>query len=72
MLSEKIENLTIDLTKILSVVGTKGEIDISEKIYEVFAEMPYYKRNPELLSFLDFKDDPVKRKNVVATQIQLE
>ncbi len=66
MLSEKIENLTIDLTKILSVVGTKGEIDISEKIYEVFAEMPYYKRNPELLSFLDFKDDPVKRKNVVA------
>jgi len=66
MLSEKIENLTIDLTKILSVVGTNGEIDISEKIYEVFAEMPYYRKNPHLLSFLDFKDDPVKRKNVVA------
>jgi len=66
MLSEKIEKLTIDLTKVLSVVGTTGEIDVSEKIYEVFADMPYYRKNPELLSFLDFKNDPIGRKNVIA------
>ncbi len=66
MLAEKIENLTIDLTKVLSVVGTSGEIDISNKIYSIFAEMPYYKKNPHLLSFLDFNNDPIGRKNVVA------
>lgn len=66
MLAEKIENLTIDLTRVLSVVGTSGEIDISNKIYSIFAEMPYYKRNPHLLSFLDFNNDPIGRKNVVA------
>lgn len=66
MLSEKIENLTIDLTRVLSVVGTSGEIDISNKIYSIFAEMPYYKKNPHLLSFLDFNNDPIGRKNVVA------
>jgi arginine utilization protein RocB len=66
MLAGKIEKLTIDLTKILSVVGTSGEIDISEKIYKIFADMPYYRKNPHLLSFLDFKNDPVGRKNVVA------
>ncbi|MCS5420645.1 MULTISPECIES: M20/M25/M40 family metallo-hydrolase [Psychrilyobacter] len=65
-LSKKIENLTVDLTNILSVVGTSGEIDASNKIYEVFAGMPYYKEHPELLSFLDFEDDLVNRKNVVA------
>ncbi|MEI6857797.1 M20/M25/M40 family metallo-hydrolase [Psychrilyobacter sp.] len=65
-LSKKIEKLTIELTNILSVVGTSGEIDASNKIYEVFADMPYYKKNPNLLSHLDFKNDTLGRKNVVA------
>lgn len=65
MLGEKIEKLTVELTKILSVVGTKGEIEISEKIYEIFSNMPYYKKNPHLLNLLDFKNDSIGRKNVV-------
>ncbi len=65
-LSRKIEALTIELTKCKSVVGTEGEIDISNKIYSIFSEMEYYKKHPEYLELQDFKDDALERKNVIA------
>lgn len=65
-LSKRIEELTIELTKCKSVVGTDGEVDISHKIYEIFSEMDYYKENPELVELQDFIDDPLGRKNVIA------
>jgi len=34
-ISKRIEELAIQLTNIFSVVDTKGEIDISEKVYEI-------------------------------------
>ncbi len=67
MLSERIEKLTVELTNVLSVVGTSGEIEVSNKIYSKFKEMDYFKKNPELLEFQDFIDDSLGRKNVVVT-----
>lgn len=65
-LKEKIKNLAIELTKIPSVVGTPGEIDIAEKIYEVFSKMDYFRNNPVNLRMYDLKQDPWRRKYVLA------
>lgn len=65
-LKEKIKNLAIELTKIPSVVGTLGEIDIAEKIYEVFSKMDYFRNNPVNLRMYDLKQDPLRRKYVLA------
>lgn len=65
-LSNRIEELTIDLTSFKSVVGTSGEIDVSKRIFDIFSQMDYYKENPELLELQDFINDPIGRKNVIA------
>lgn len=65
-LSKRIEELTIDLTNVRSVVGTSDELNISTRIYDIFSEMTYYKENPELLVLHDFTNDPIGRKNVLA------
>ncbi|NLX63028.1 MAG: hypothetical protein GXZ06_11125, partial [Tissierellia bacterium] len=41
-LSQKIRNLTIELTQIRSVVGTREENNVVEKIYEKFKKMKYF------------------------------
>ncbi|MDK2917791.1 MAG: hypothetical protein PWQ37_524 [Candidatus Petromonas sp.] len=66
-LSKKIEELTIELTNIKSIVGTKTELDIVEKIYQKLSEMDYYKKHPEFLKYVDFIDDKLGRKSVLAT-----
>lgn len=48
-ISKRIEELAIQLTNIFSVVDTKGEIDISEKVYEIMGNIPYFKENPKRL-----------------------
>lgn len=65
-LSKRIEELTIDLTNVRSVVGTIDEINVSKRVYDIFSKMEYYRENPELLELQDFKNDPIGRKNVVA------
>lgn len=65
-LSKRIEELTIDLTSVRSVVGTSDELNISTRVYDIFSEMPYYKENPELVILQDFVNDPIGRKNVLA------
>ncbi len=65
-LSKKIRNLTIELAQIKSVVGTKEENNVVERIYEKFTKMEYFKNNPELLRYVPVKDDPLERKSVMA------
>jgi len=65
-LSKKIRDLTIELTEIESIVGTKGEIHIVEKIYEKFTHMKYFKYHPNLVKFVDVINDPLNRKSLLA------
>ncbi|GMG95262.1 M20/M25/M40 family metallo-hydrolase [Tepidimicrobium xylanilyticum] len=65
-LSKKIRNLTIELAQIKSVVGTKEENNVVERIYEKFTKMEYFKNNPELVRYVPVKDDPLERKSVMA------
>ena len=66
-LSKRIEELTLELTNIKSIVGSKSELDSVNAVYKKFEEMDYYKENPDQLKFVDFNDDPLERKSVVAT-----
>ena len=65
-LSKKIEDLTIELAEIRSVVGTKEEKNVVDKVYDKFMSMDYYKKHPEMLKFVDVLDDPLERKSVLA------
>ena len=58
--------MTIELTNILSVAETKGEIEVSQKVYELLSCLPYFKKNPENLYIQDIPTDKLGRKNVIA------
>ena len=64
--NEKIEKLTLELTEIPSVVETREENNVVEKIYEKFIEMEYFKKHPENVLYIPVKDDPLERKSVMA------
>lgn len=66
-ISKRVEELAIDLTNILSVVDTKDENNMAERIYEFFGEMDYFKGNPDNLKYVDVINDEVGRKSTVAT-----
>lgn len=66
-LSEKIKKLTLELAEITSIVGTKEENNVVEKIYEKFTNMKYFKTHPEMVKYVDVIDDSLKRKSVLAT-----
>lgn len=65
-MNKKIERLTLELTRIRSVVGTKEENNVAKKVYETFLEMDYFKKNPEYVRYQNVVDDPLERKNVIA------
>lgn len=65
-LGNKIRDLTIELTGIRSVVGTREENNVVERIYEKFTEMKYFKEHPDMVKFINVKDDPFNRKSVLA------
>ena len=64
-ISKRIEDIAIELTNIFSVVDTKGEIDVSERVYEIMGNIPYFKENPKDLFFVN-TNDQLGRKSVVA------
>ncbi len=64
-LSKRIEEITMALTAELSVVDTPGELDSVRKVYEIFEAMPYYKKNPKDLFYVDLNDE-LGRKSVIA------
>lgn len=65
-IGKRIEQIAIELTNELSVVETLGELNASQKVYDIFSEMDYYKDNPKDLRFLDVPNDPLDRKSVLA------
>lgn len=65
-ISRKIEDLTLELTGIRSIVGTKEENDVVERIYEKFKQMSYFRSHPTRVKYVPVKDDPLGRKSVVA------
>lgn len=65
-LSKRVEQLTLELVKVRSVVGTTDELDISNKVYDLFRQMPYWNKHPELLQQLPFQNDALGRSSVVA------
>lgn len=66
-IGKRAEELAIELTSILSVVGTKEENNVVERIYEFFSSMDYFKNNPENLKYVDVIDDEIGRKSTLAT-----
>ncbi len=65
--SQRIQDLTLELTSIRSIVGTKDENDVVERIYEKFCQMSYFRRHPERVKYVPVKDDPLGRNSVLAT-----
>lgn len=63
---DRIKELTLDLVRIRSVVGTKEESDVSMRIHEILSDLPYYKANPEHLFYVDNVNDPLGRKSLMA------
>ncbi len=66
-LAKRIEGLTLELVGVRSVVGTTDEIDISNKVKQLFSEMDYWKNNKEQLIQLPFVNDIIGRSSVVVT-----
>jgi len=65
-LGERIKGLSLELTKIASVVGTQGEVDAALYIYDHFKKLDYFVQNPGNLRIKDVKQDPLNRKYVMA------
>lgn len=62
----RIEALTRELTGQISVLETPDEVVMAEKVYGIFAQMPYFQSHPENLRFIPVKGDPWGRKSVMA------
>ena len=43
-LRERIEEIVLQLVGVKSVVETKGEVAVSDKVYEIMSQMDYYKK----------------------------
>ena len=67
VLEKRIEELLLDLVACRSIVGSADEIAISNKVYQLFSEMEYWKRNPDDLKQLPFIGDSLGRSSVVVT-----
>ena len=65
-IAKRVEEIALDLASTLSVVDTTGEIDIANKVYDIFSKMGYYQKNPDHLFFVDAEGDSLKRKSVIA------
>lgn len=65
-LAQRIEQLTLELVNCRSVVATSDELAMSELVYKVLADLPYWKRHPELLIKQPFNSDPLGRFSVIA------
>ena len=65
-IDKKIKNLTLELTQILSIVGTAEENNVVERIYDRFREMNYFINHPERVKYVPVEDDNLNRKSVMA------
>lgn len=58
--------LTTSLVNILSINGTKGEVEIANKIEEILLSFPYFKNSPDKVWTQPLPNDSIGRKNVFA------
>jgi len=65
-LADRVEELTLHFSHILSVVGAPGEGDMADAVYELLASHPYFQTHPENLKFLAPDDGTTFRKSVMA------
>lgn len=65
-LKDRIEAITVDLTRQRSVTETEEEQLITQKIAQFFKRMDYYKENPEDLMLVPAPNDPWGRKSLIA------
>ncbi|HWQ79992.1 MAG TPA: M20/M25/M40 family metallo-hydrolase [Anaerovoracaceae bacterium] len=64
---EEVKKITESLIRIPSVVGAAGqETACAEKVYEYYAELPYFQKNPKQLYLLKTEDDAMDRHSAVA------
>ncbi|KAB2328542.1 M20/M25/M40 family metallo-hydrolase [Cytobacillus depressus] len=68
MISTKNEVLqfTDELVRVESIVNTRGEIDIANKVYNIILSFPYFKEYPNQLIQSQTVDDETERYNVLA------
>ncbi|MCI5725848.1 M20/M25/M40 family metallo-hydrolase, partial [Fusobacterium sp.] len=64
-ISKRIEEIALELTEVFSVSDTYGEVEVSEKVYEILKKIPYFTENPNDLFFVN-TNDKLGRKSVVA------
>lgn len=65
-INKRVQEIAIELTKVRSVVDTKGEVAVANKVYELISNIQYFKDNPNNLRFIDIENDTLGRKNVFA------
>ena len=63
---KEVKQLTEMLVRVPSIVKTSGETDCAKTIYEWYAELPYFKENPEKLQLVQTIDDEIERYIVLA------
>lgn len=66
MNGDRVKEITLELTKIKSVVGTTDEDHVTDAIYEILQSLPYFKTNPEQLFYVKNENDKLGRKSLVA------
>lgn len=64
-LGDRIKNLAVELTKVRSIVGTSGEVEVSEKIHKHLKQLEYFQQHPQHL-FYHETGDKLGRKSVIA------
>ena len=65
-IGERMKNIALALTRIPSVMGTKGEAVIAGAIYDHLKHIEYFRNNPDHLRLLPINDDSLGRQTVLA------
>ncbi|MGE5700961.1 MAG: M20/M25/M40 family metallo-hydrolase [Clostridia bacterium] len=65
-LFEQVEAITTSLVETLSINGTKGEIDIVDKVEAILRTYPYFEKHPEQIWTQYLPNDQLGRKNLFA------
>jgi arginine utilization protein RocB len=63
---KRVRDLTIELARIRSVVGTKGESAIAKRIHEILGNLEYFRNHKDCLSLVSTMEDNIRRSSVLA------
>lgn len=65
-LSQRIEQLALELTRVRSVTESSGEVDAADFIYDTLSRSSYYTKHPDQLRKVPVRNDPWGRYSVLA------